>query len=71
MSSLEELLNIMYILGNITFVMYHLCGFPRITVKQFIEMYQSVVIQKSVFRACSHVHSILNVTCFSEAHNLG
>lgn len=29
----------MYILGNLGFVMNHLCGFLRITVEQLIELY--------------------------------
>lgn len=41
---IQDLLNNMCILGNIGFVVHHLCGFLRITVEQLIELYQSVVI---------------------------
>lgn len=59
----------MYILGYITFAMHHLCGFLRTTVEQFVEVYQSVLLQQSVIQACSHVQSVLSII-FSEARNL-
>lgn len=36
---IRDLLNNMCILGNLSFVMNHLCGFLRITVEQLIQLY--------------------------------